>query len=525
MKRKLCLILTLVFTITCGWLGGNIPEVAAQAKAVSINLANASAAAGTTVLLPVFLQAAGAQVGSLAIDIGFNPKMLLNPSASINPALDASSLSSWILISNTPSPGIFRLAIIPNYTAGPRIGQSSTLIPDGQVATVTFLLSSSAPPGSKLSLTNTPSSCTPKGELLATVGRGAEITVSSQASVEEICDGKDNDGDGQIDEGLSRPCSTACGQGYEVCRNGQWVDCSAPLPQPEICDGKDNDCDGQIDEEVPWNFYFADHDGDGYGQAAESKKACSAPSGYVSNSDDCDDTDSHVHPGAQEIPCNGKDDDCQGGDDTTRCGQQQTSGECKEDDSGDLDIQGALGQPGQEVKIGVRVRYAPSSISAFGFDVLYDTSRLRYTGSERGNLTTSFPLFEVNEITPGRVRVGGLSQSPLPQGANGYLVWLKFMVLGNQQGQGCYWLGLDNLIDDLVLFSPSGGCFCFGRSCTGDQNGDGNITPQDALLVFRCYLGLIQCPECADVDGNGSVTPADALCLFKRYLGQPSCLD
>ena len=42
---------------------------------------------------------------------------------------------------------------------------------------------------------------------------------------------------------------------------------------------------------------------------ASTTQACSAPSGYVANDDDCDDSDSAVNPGASEI-CNGVDDDC-----------------------------------------------------------------------------------------------------------------------------------------------------------------------------------------------------------------------
>ena len=64
----------------------------------------------------------------------------------------------------------------------------------------------------------------------------------------EVCDGKDNDCDGTVDEGLKRPCSTICGAGEETCVNGNWVFCNAPQPAAEICDGKDNDCDGKIDE-------------------------------------------------------------------------------------------------------------------------------------------------------------------------------------------------------------------------------------------------------------------------------------
>ncbi len=63
----------------------------------------------------------------------------------------------------------------------------------------------------------------------------------------------------------------------------------------------------------------------------------------------------------------------------------------------------------------------------------------------------------------------------------------------------------------------------------GDLNGDGNVTPQDALQSFQDYLGIIQLSECqqaqSNVNGDDSITPADALCIFQKYLGLPSCLD
>ena len=68
---------------------------------------------------------------------------------------------------------------------------------------------------------------------------------------DEVCDGKDNDCDGSIDEGLSsRVCSNACGTGTESCVGGRWANCNARTPTVEVCDGQDNDCDGSIDEDL-----------------------------------------------------------------------------------------------------------------------------------------------------------------------------------------------------------------------------------------------------------------------------------
>ncbi|MCB9793608.1 MAG: hypothetical protein H6741_12870 [Alphaproteobacteria bacterium] len=81
----------------------------------------------------------------------------------------------------------------------------------------------------------------------------------------------------------------------------------------ELCDGVDNDCDGATDEDDAADAatWYADADGDGYGDAAAASQACAQPSGAVSDSADCDDGDAAVNPGAQEI-CNALDDDCDG---------------------------------------------------------------------------------------------------------------------------------------------------------------------------------------------------------------------
>lgn len=57
--------------------------------------------------------------------------------------------------------------------------------------------------------------------------------------------------------------------------------------------------------------WFADCDGDGYGDPWSDQRGDDAPAGYVANSDDCDDTRADVYPEAEEA-CDGVDHDCDG---------------------------------------------------------------------------------------------------------------------------------------------------------------------------------------------------------------------
>jgi len=57
--------------------------------------------------------------------------------------------------------------------------------------------------------------------------------------------------------------------------------------------------------------FYADADGDGYGNPAISVSACTAPAGYVSDPTDCNDGGASIHPNASDI-CNSIDDNCNG---------------------------------------------------------------------------------------------------------------------------------------------------------------------------------------------------------------------
>ena len=105
-------------------------------------------------------------------------------------------------------------------------------------------------------------------------------------------------------------CQDGDGDGH--CR-GQDCDDSEPTVHPdaaEVCDGLDNDCDGESDEGLLLASYL-DQDGDGYGNGDSATRACEISPGYSPYGTDCDDLDTAVHPYAIEV-CNGLDDDCDG---------------------------------------------------------------------------------------------------------------------------------------------------------------------------------------------------------------------
>lgn len=177
----------------------------------------------------------------------------------------------------------------------------------------------------------------------------------------EKCGNKiDDNCNGQIDEGcdcsgtpegVTRPCGQdgpgICTKGIQTCKEHEWSECTgiAALAKEIACDGKDENCDGQVDEGLKITCVKdADHDGFGSTAAADKKEFCPVttdtdagadagdggdagddagdagdpnrcPADYIlaskSLGDDCNDGDEKVKPGVTEH-CDAIDSDCDG---------------------------------------------------------------------------------------------------------------------------------------------------------------------------------------------------------------------
>ncbi len=132
----------------------------------------------------------------------------------------------------------------------------------------------------------------------------------------------DTDGDGYGDPEVT---ITSCDQASGTVANDEDCDDDDSDVNPdadELCStAYDDDCDGTANEDdaVDASTWYADTDGDGYGDPNSTTAACKKPNGYTTNKTDCDDTSKLINPGRNES-CNGLNDDCDANVDETVLG-------------------------------------------------------------------------------------------------------------------------------------------------------------------------------------------------------------
>ena len=159
---------------------------------------------------------------------------------------------------------------------------------------------------------------------------------SVHPGADEICNGLDDDCDGVVDPDTSIDATTwyidADSDGYGSTAYPSITQCDQPAGYvdddsdcddldddtfpgaDEYCDGEDDDCNGTVDDDdaVDAPNWYEDADSDGYGNGSSRDVQCEAPTGFVSDNTDCDDTDGAVNPGEHELCSTDVDDDCDG---------------------------------------------------------------------------------------------------------------------------------------------------------------------------------------------------------------------
>jgi hypothetical protein len=101
--------------------------------------------------------------------------------------------------------------------------------------------------------------CLQIGEVICDGDGGATCNAQPGRPGTEDCNGVDDDCDGEADDGLENaPCydgaagteeNRPCHEGRRRCDSTRWTACvDQALPQNEICDGVDNDCNGEADD-------------------------------------------------------------------------------------------------------------------------------------------------------------------------------------------------------------------------------------------------------------------------------------
>lgn len=157
-----------------------------------------------------------------------------------------------------------------------------------------------------------------------------------------------------------------------------------------------------------------------------------------------------------------------------------------------------------EIDVHIIISNNQCEIASFGFDFLYETSMFSYQGIEKLNcLTSDWSAVDGNEVSPGRVRIGGYSGSAasIQPTENGTLVIVKLKVacqypscLDGRQST----MTIDAYSDELVSYvpEPAQGVFTFIHYCGDISLPMDRVGTWGDTIHFPVYVANNDTPIC-----------------------------
>ena len=334
----------------------------------------------------------------------------------------------------------------------------------------------------------------------------------------EVCDGFDNDCDGEVDEALlvvfyedkdrdgygdpdtedvlACPGTKGLAEEQDDCATGDGLPDEDVFVHPnmaELCDGVDNDCDGTIDEKVVQQTWYPDRDGDGHGSSLGVPiKSCEREEGYALVANDCDDSDPFVSPSQEEL-CDGIDNDCDG-----RADYLIVPGDT-EDDDGDGAADQACGQGvvdcddrDRDTRPGARELCDGIDNDCNGVVDMRTDSVLWYVDLDRDGFGDPRVMpVDSCERVPDRVTRGGDCDDTNPD--------RNPQIADDCSGRQDFDDDCDGELDEAAVAQA------FYRDADGDNFGD-----SDAQALFACTLPAGYSANAADCDDDNEGRSPDA---------------
>lgn len=190
-------------------------------------------------------------------------------------------------------------------------------------------------------------------------------------------------------------------------------------------------------------------------------------------------------------------------------------------------VPGMTAFPGDLINVDVSINYG-DGIDNFAFYLSFDPRYLTFVEPiQKGNLVDNTFLFGGGLHDSSTVVVSAFSDfgSYLYNGP-GTLARITFRVAADAPDETVIPLILSNFQNDLSISTASNGSITIVLDCENnlDINGDGFVTPGDALMVLKHYLGTERLTDAcqlkkADANGDDAITPGDALIILQTYLG------